>query len=374
MTEPDVPQPTQQQAIASRHGRPRACLLWCGGSSYISAGVRHLQRDPRIQVSMRVQLDARGYDASILSGIDDVASLPPERFADADAQVEMAIAARPDVLVVSGWMMPAYLRLARDPRLRDASFIMTVDNQWTGAMRQRLAGVARRSYLRRMSLVVTACDRSRIYATRIGVPASRVRVGCYCCDYDAFVTAHEARKSRESWPRRFLYVGRLVREKGIDEMLEGYRLYRELVDDPWPLSVCGKGPLEDRLRRQEGVEHLGFVQPAQLPGIFATHGAFILPSRYEPWGVVIAEACAAGLPVACSDRCGAGIDLVRDYSNGIVFAAGDAGGIRDAFVHLHRAEPMLPEMGEMSRQLAMPLSAAHWARRWAEYIIEAAGG
>jgi len=47
---------------------------------------------------------------------------------------------------------------------------------------------------------------------------------------------------------------------------------------------------------QTDVHDKGFVQPSDLPNIFAQAGVFILPSRYEPWGVVIGEALASGLP------------------------------------------------------------------------------
>ncbi len=350
----------------------RACIFWCGGSSYISAGIRHLQRDPRLEVSFRVQLDGRGYDSSILDGIDDVEALPAELERDVDRHVDMVLSARPDVLVVSGWMMPAYLRLARDPRLAGTRFVMSIDNAWQGTWKQRLSAALRRRYVRRMSLVVGAGERSRVFARHAGVPESRIRLGSYCCDFDAFSVAAEARRRRGHWPRRFLFVGRLVEAKGLDSLAEGYGRYRREVEHPWSLSICGKGPLEPVVRAQPGVEMLGFVQPAALPDVLANHGAFILPSRHEPWGVAIAEACAAGLPVACSERCGAGLDLVRDYSNGVVFAAEDPAGIRDALLYFHRNEDRLPQMGSISASMAVPYSARHWALRWAEYLLAAA--
>ena len=362
----------RRDSQGSRRSPTRACIFWCGGSSYISAGIRHLQRDPRLDVSFRVQLDARGYDSSIFDGIDDVLTISADRIDDVESQIEAVVAARPEVLVVSGWMLTAYLRLATDPRLRDTRFVMCIDRAWQGTMRQHITSLVRRRYLRRMSLVVAAGERSRVFARHMGVPEPRIRLGSYCCDFDAFAVAAESRRALPSWPRRLLFVGRLVEAKGLDTLVDGYARYRALVQDPWPLSICGRGPLEHLVEGQEGIELLGFVQPVDLPRIFAEHGALLLPSRHEPWGVAIAEACAAGLPVACSERCGAGVDLVRDYSNGITFASGDARGIRDALLYFHRHEERLEEMGRISSTLAMPYSARHWAMRWAEYLLAAA--
>ena len=55
----------------------------------------------------------------------------------------------------------------------------------------------------------------------------------------------------------------------------------------------------------------GFVQPADQAAIWAEHGAFALASRYDPWPLVIVEACAAGLPVIHSEACGSAVELVR---------------------------------------------------------------
>jgi glycosyltransferase involved in cell wall biosynthesis len=318
-----------------------------------------------------VQLDARGYDKSIFDRIEHLTIFPEAMLSDAERHIESVVATQPDVVVVSGWMLPAYGRLMREPRLANARFVVAIDEAWSGTIKQRAAAVLHGGYLRRMSLLVGAGERTRVFARHAGVADSRVRVGLYCCDDEAFSPAITDRRNAGAWPRRFLFAGRLRPEKGIEVLIEGYSRYRRSTGDPWSLSICGKGPLEGLVSGRDGVELLGFVQPASLPRTFAEHGAFILPSREEPWGVVIAEACAAGLPVACSERCGASLDLVRDYSNGIVFSAGDPDGVRDALLYLHRNESRLPEMGALSSTLVLPFSARHWARRWAEYLLTA---
>ena len=65
-----------------------------------------------------------------------------------------------------------------------------------------------------------------------------------------------------------------------------------------------------------GVEMLGFVQPDDLPAVLERAGCLVLPSRFEPWGVVVHEAAAAGLPIVCTPVCGAATRLVLDGYNG----------------------------------------------------------
>jgi glycosyltransferase involved in cell wall biosynthesis len=71
------------------------------------------------------------------------------------------------------------------------------------------------------------------------------------------------------------------------------------------------------------VRFLGFVNQSQLPSVYRAADLFVLPSLFEPFGLVVNEAMLCGLPVAVSDRVGAKYDLVRPDENGYVFPAGD---------------------------------------------------
>jgi glycosyltransferase involved in cell wall biosynthesis len=63
----------------------------------------------------------------------------------------------------------------------------------------------------------------------------------------------------------------------------------------------------------------GFKQYDELPVYYARAGAFVHVSTTEPWGLVVNEAMASGLPVLVSDRCGCASDLVREGLNGFTF-------------------------------------------------------
>jgi glycosyltransferase involved in cell wall biosynthesis len=142
------------------------------------------------------------------------------------------------------------------------------------------------------------------------------------------------------------------------------------VTDPWPLTCRGAGPNATLLHAQPGVTDAGFMQPGQLPEAFHEHRAFVLPSRYEPWGVVIAEAAAAGLPVICSSACGAAADVVKPYVSGVVVPPDDAEALASALQWVHEHQDELDDLGRRGRQLAHAYSAGAWASRWRSYMIE----
>jgi len=170
------------------------------------------------------------------------------------------------------------------------------------------------------------------------------------------------------WPRRFLFVARYERVKAPDVLVDGYRRYRAAVTEPWPLTVAGRGPFGNLFENEPGISDVGFVEPKDQPRLWADHGAFVLSSRFDPWPLVIAEACAAGLPVACSDACGSAVELVRDYFNGLTFPTESAESLAEALTWLHHHHAALPEMGTRSQQLAAPYSADMWATRWLEAL------
>ena len=139
-------------------------------------------------------------------------------------------------------------------------------------------------------------------------------------------------------PRAFLYVGRLVEDKAIDVLAAAYRRYRAFAADPWPLIVAGTGPESRRLEAEPGVDLLGFVQPEQLPAVFARAGCLVLPSRLEPWAVVVHEAVSAGLPVVCTRACGASTRLVLDGYNGAIVSPDSDPGLAEALGRISNAD------------------------------------
>ena len=79
---------------------------------------------------------------------------------------------------------------------------------------------------------------------------------------------------------------------------------------------------------------------------------FVLPSRYDGWGVVINQALGAGLPVICSDQVGAGYDLVEEGLNGLKFRAGDEQDLAKAMQRLADQPEAIEPWGEVSREKA----------------------
>ncbi|HEX8029232.1 MAG TPA: asparagine synthase (glutamine-hydrolyzing) [Vicinamibacterales bacterium] len=281
---------------------------------------------------------------------------------------------RPDVVVVCGWIFWPYTRLMAHPSLAHARIIIGMDSPWRGTAVQRLSRWRLRNIVQHSDMFVTAGERSAEYARHMGVPIERIRSGYYGFDYDRFSPIVDRRSRRAGgWPRQFLFVGRYVPQKDLPTLVKAYAEYRAGVSDPWGLTCCGSGPEGAHLKGQPGVTDAGFTQPDDQPGIFENHGAFILASNFEPWGVVLAEAAASGLPLLCTSACGAGADLVRHAVNGFITGPGDAHALAAKMRWIHDHEEQLAEMGRRGRELSANFSAEQWAARWHNYMTDLTG-
>jgi glycosyltransferase involved in cell wall biosynthesis len=187
----------------------------------------------------------------------------------------------------------------------------------------------------------------------------------YGIDFDFFAEIHQER-SKSPWPKSFLFVGRYTEVKGIGTLMQAYRQYRQSCNgEPWPLVCCGKGPMEGLIEAEEGVINRGFVQPDEMRDIWKEAGCFLLPSRFDPWPLVIVEACAAGLPVICTDVCGSSVELIREQYNGITLAANNVDQLCQALLNIHQKDTTeLQQWGSRSAMLAQPYAAQYWAERW----------
>jgi len=135
-----------------------------------------------------------------------------------------------------------------------------------------------------------------------------------------------------------LFASKLQRRKRCADLLAAYtNLSTGPERQPHPyLVIVGDGEERAALERQaaesglEGVRFCGFRNQSELPGFFDLATVFVLPSRHEPWGLIVNEVMNAGRAVIVSDDVGCQPDLVEDGVEGCVFPAGDVAALTDA--------------------------------------------
>jgi glycosyltransferase involved in cell wall biosynthesis len=349
-------------------------FCWAEVAGYMPPCWRALAARPDVRVHI---LHPRQLSETAVNPFDVepmMAGLSHEMFDNNRADIEQWLMEtvrrhHPDVIVLSGWVYWPYMRLLKAPAFARTRFILAMDTPWVGALRQRVGRWRLGHLIDRVSAVVTASSRSAEYARRLGTPVNRIHKGLYGFNRDPLQPVAERRRAGQ-WPRQFLFVGRYVDQKDLPLLVAAYRDYRRQVTDPWGLTCCGSGPESHVLQGVEGLTDIGFKQPHQMADVLAAHGTFVIASKFEPWGVVIAEAAASGMPVISTSACGATDDLVRSYYNGLIVGAGDAAALARAMRWIHAHEHELPQLGERGRQLAEPFAAEHWAARWHHFLAD----
>jgi glycosyltransferase involved in cell wall biosynthesis len=341
-------------------------FVWTGVAAPMAACWRALAATPGVKLTVFSELHRHAqtaYDeAAMLAGIDHLLRYSDEPL-DRPAVVEQIAGRKPDAMIVLGWRSEMCRAAVKSPALGGVPKLLAFDLQFAYTLRKLLAPVVLRPYLRRFTGAFVPGERSAAYARWLGFADWQIARGVTGLDTAPFAAAAAVRGAAPAYPRRFLYVGRYAREKGLDVLLAAYQQYRQRVSNPWSLTCCGMGPEAERLRGVEGVHDRGFVQPADLPAVYGEHGAFVLASRYEPWGFVIQEAAAAALPIVCTTACGAQAELVRDQVNGRVCVTGEAASLAEALQWIHEREGQLAEIGRRGLGLVEPYTTANWTAR-----------
>jgi glycosyltransferase involved in cell wall biosynthesis len=144
----------------------------------------------------------------------------------------------------------------------------------------------------------------------------------------------------------FLYLGRLTEEKGLRVLIEAARATPGLV------RVAGDGPLASvaaEAAAEGAIEYLGHRQRATLIEDIQSAVAVVVPSVwYEPFGMVVLDAFAAGTPVIAS-RIGAIPDIATEGETGLLIDAGDAGALANAMQWALDNPKRMLEMGKHAR-------------------------
>lgn len=163
-----------------------------------------------------------------------------------------------------------------------------------------------------------------------------------------------------------LFAGRLVREKGVEVLLEAWKLAG--LGHGAVLALAGDGPLRHVVeRRGSGVRSLGYLPRSKLRSLYAAADILVLPSIRtatfaEPWGLVVNEAMLQGTPVIATDAVGAVVGgLVQDKRNGLVVPAGDPVSLAAGLRTLAKNQELRERLGHAAREDAARLTPQAWA-------------
>ena len=275
--------------------------------------------------------------------------------------IKLVTSINPNVIICSGWIDKDYLKITKT-YFGKIPTVMTCDTHWRGDFKQRLATfISRFTLLNIFSHAWVPGQIQKKYVLKLGFKEKNIETGFYSCDLAHFEAIYQSQKEQKQthFPKRFMYVGRYYEFKGIKELWQAFSELQDELPNEWELWCLGIGDIEPI--NHPKIKHFGFVQPKDLSNYTAQTGVFILPSRSEPWGVVVHEFAAAGFPLLLSDKVGAKEQFLKEGKNGFVFTSGNVNEIKQVLKKIiNTKESDLIAMSSYSNNLSKSISPESW--------------
>lgn len=273
--------------------------------------------------------------------------------------------ASPDLIICGGYNYLASWESLWWARRHHVPFMLWAESTLKDLRRHRaLVESLKAKFMNSCHAFVVPGKSSFDYVGSFGVVAENIHTAPNAVDIEFFAdradqvsSQAEVHRQRLGLPSRyFLFVGRLVPEKGVFDLIQAYGALAPELRTGMSLVLVGDGAARLELERRAAaispgsVQFAGFAQREQLAAYYALAEAFVFPTHSDPWGLVVNEAMACGLPVITSNAAGCAADLVEDRWNGRVVPTGDIGQLGSAMDELACHPELRSLMGQRSRE------------------------
>jgi glycosyltransferase involved in cell wall biosynthesis len=275
--------------------------------------------------------------------------------------------AAPDVVVASGWSTFAAQAAIAWSRLHDVPYVVVVESHDADARpawRRLVKDAVVPPVVKGASATLATGTLARASLVARGAAPERIHVFANTIDVAAFAARTDALSPLRDELREELgaakedvlglCVGRLAPEKGMDDLV---RAVAAAADPRLVLVLAGEGgeraQVEALARELDVRLVLAGDRPwERISELYVAADVFALLSTWEPWGVVVNEAAASGLPLVLSRAVGAAHDLLEDGGNGYFVEPRDVDGAADALRRLAADPQLRAAFGARSREIA----------------------
>ncbi|CAD6492196.1 MAG: D-inositol-3-phosphate glycosyltransferase [Candidatus Argoarchaeum ethanivorans] len=289
-----------------------------------------------------------------------------------------------DKLLVRGRSIIMYLRLIRELSKRNYDIVLTSTSRyicfpiakitgkkfifWTefwslpsNSFIKRLLNISTRFIAKHSDAVIATGTKAYKTYLKLGVPVEKIFTCPQCAiDYSRTPTKDLREELGLEDKKIILFVGRIVRMKGLDYLIKSFALLENIMDNV-VLVVVGDGPYRkecEYLAKELGDENIIFsgFQDKMRASYYKTCDVFVLPSilfgdEYEAWGLVINEAMAFGKPIITTDAVGAADDLVKEGYNGYAVKNKSVEELHETLYKIISNPGLAKMMGENSRRI-----------------------
>jgi len=259
---------------------------------------------------------------------------------------------------IPGYGRGAYILMMIWSRITGRKVMMFAESWYTG---NRTIDCLKGWFVRKFTdrLLVSGERAASFFRDYLHYPSEKIYTGYSVVDNSHF----SSWSGEKAAPPQLLCVARFSGEKQPLMLIRAFN--KSKLSENWRLIMVGGGPLKSkmlRLAEHSNIALVDWLAYSELPGLYGRASCLVLPSSFEPWGLVVNEAMAAGLPLILSDKVGAAADLLREGSNGWLFKYDkeqDLVKVLDLLAD-QQADKLL-EMGKVSVELIRKFSPESWA-------------
>jgi glycosyltransferase involved in cell wall biosynthesis len=277
---------------------------------------------------------------------------------------------RPDVLNITGWGDMAQVQLMFYAKMKGVKVVISSESSSQDHQRSAWKEAFKSFIVTKANAFFCFGKTSVAYLESLGVKTEKITVrNAAVIDQDVIRGNFENSKREQgtaSTSRRFVYVGRLAPEKNLQILLKAFAEIQKsgIAVNNWELLFVGDGPLRSdleklaaALRLGEKVVFAGGFPWYEVPAWLAKSDVLVLPSKSEPWGLVVNEAMVCGMPVIISNKCGCAPDLVKEALNGFTFDPEKQAELEKAMLYFIQNPDSIQSMGAASREIIKPFSS-----------------
>ncbi len=295
---------------------------------------------------------------------------------------------KPNVILCGGYNYLASWSTARWAGSHRVPLLLWSESTaWDRRRGYPLVEFMKKRFLKLCAAFVVPGRSSFEYLTELGIAPQRIFIAPNAVDTALFSNLAETARRNESQVRSryhlpsryFLYVGRLVKDKGVSDLLEAYAQLDWEIRCSIGLVFAGTGSDSRKLVERAAkispgvIQFPGFVHREELPEFYAFADALIFPTHSDPWGLVVNEAMACSLPVILTSVAGCASDLVQDGQNGFVVTPRDVAQLARAMAHVAEDLARRAEMGRRSGERIEANSPDAWANGMLEAVKSVVG-
>jgi len=276
---------------------------------------------------------------------------------------------RYNAVIIHGWAYPtSLLALAVAQLCRSPVFFRAETNSlWYNrrGIKRRLQFSVLKQILRTAAGFLTVGTLNKAFYQEVGIHPSKLFCAPYAVDNDFFLNQAKSLKPKKAELKLkygipadspiILFCGKLSPVKDPPTLLKAFDQVRQSLG--CSLVWVGDGILRQDLENWVQIRNIpdchfvGFRNQTKLPEFYALGDIFVLPSSFEPWGLVVNEAMCFSLPIVVSDRVGCGPDLVQEGRNGFIFPSGDAAALATCLERLVADASLRDRMGMESLKI-----------------------